>query len=349
MSRPLRVAVCLPQVPFEHGGAEIHAETLVEELRARGHESTLVTVPYSWYPDLSLLQSCLAWRTLDLVESNGTPIDVLIGTKFPSYLARHPRKVVWLFHQFRQAYDMHGTEYGQVADDAEGAAMREAVRHMDAVALGEARALFTTSANNAGRLRRYNDIDAEVLPAPPQTLDLSWRGDDGFVLSVGRLDAAKRVDVLLRALASAPEARAVVVGSGPELEPLRALADELGLDERAEFRGRVDEEELAELYGRCRGVYYAPHDEDYGFVTLEAHLAGKPVITTRDAGGPLEFVRDGETGLVTEPGPGPVARALTRLSTDAEGARRMGEAGRAVAETITWDRVIDRLLDAALA
>lgn len=349
MSGPLRVAVCLPQVPFERGGAEILAESLVAAICERGHEADLVTIPFSWHPSVTLLENALAWRMADLVSANGRPIDVLIGTKFPSYLARHPRKVVWLFHQFRQAYDLHGTEFAQFGDDPEGAAMREAVRRMDEVALTEARALFAISGNVARRLERFNDMAAAVLAPPPQSLDLKPLGDDGYLLSVGRLDAAKRVDLALRALALVPAARMIIAGDGPDRPRLEALAAELDLGPRVDFRGRVGTGDLSDLYGRCRGVFYAPHDEDYGFVPVEAHLAGKPVVTTTDAGGPLEVVTNGKSGLVAEPSPESVAGAVRRLIEDPQLARRLGEAGMARTRPLDWGEIVDRLIDAALA
>lgn len=347
MSRRRRVAVCLPQVPFEHGGAEILAATLVERLRARDLDADLVTVPYIWNPNRDLLANAVMWRTLDLTSANGRPIDALIATKFPSYLARHPRKVVWLFHQFRQAYDMHGTEFAQFGDDPEGLAMRDSIAAMDARGLGEARALFSISQNVADRLRRFNGLEATSLPPPPQRLDLAWIADDGEILSVGRLDRAKRVDLLIAALAHAPEARAVIVGGGPDEERLREAARRAGVADRVDFRGRVDEAALAEAYGRARAVFYAPFDEDYGFVPLEAHLAGKPVITTLDAGGALENVVDGESGIVCAPEPAAIAAAIAALAADPERARTMGAAGQARARLIDWDAVIDRLLAAA--
>ena len=345
MSRPLRVAVCLPQVPFEDGGAEILARRLVVALAARGHEADLVTLPFKWYPDRVLLESALAWRMLDLTEANGRPIDLVITTKYPSYLVAHPRKVVWLFHQFRQAYDMHGTEFAQFDDGPRGIAMREAILRMDQRAHDEARAVFAISGNVAERLQRHCDREASVLAPPPQDLRLEPLGDEGYVLSVGRLDAAKRVDVLLHALALAPSVRAVVVGHGPERESLERLASELALDDRIQFRGRVPEEELSRLYGLCRAVYYAPHDEDYGFVTVEAQLAGKAVVTTTDAGGPLDFVRDGANGVVVEPGPVGVAAALRRLDADPTLAARLGAVARQDVRLLTWDAIVDALLE----
>src|SRR6267378_8718858 len=103
----MRIAVCAPQVPFERGGAEIFADDLVGELRGRGHEADLVTVPYKWYPGERVLSQAFLWRLLDLSESDGRAIELVIATKFPSYAVRHSNKVVWLLHQFRQAYELY--------------------------------------------------------------------------------------------------------------------------------------------------------------------------------------------------------------------------------------------------
>jgi glycosyltransferase involved in cell wall biosynthesis len=340
----MRIAVCLPQVPFIRGGAEILSERLVAELRERDHEAELVTVPFKWYPGERVLTQAFLWRLLDLEESDGAAIDLVIATKFPSYAVRHRRKVVWLLHQFRQAYELDRTELGQFDESPEGRALRRAVHRLDRLALGEARALFATSANVAGRLERSTGLAAEVLSCPPQ--ELPYRCDEygDFVLSVGRLDRAKRVDLLLEALAVRPSLRCVIAGDGPDRERLEELARRHDLDGRAVFSGRVSGDELTDLYARCLAVYYAPVDEDFGFVPFEAFLAEKPVVTTADAGGPLEVVRDRETGLVCEPAAEPLAEACSWLGANPDSARAWGKAGRRVAELLSWDRVIERLL-----
>src|SRR5256885_7382288 len=163
----MRIAVCAPQVPFERGGAEIFADDLVAELRGRGHETDLVTVPYKWYPGERVLSQAFLWRLLDLTESDGRPIELVIATKFPSYAVRHPNKVVWLLHQFRQAYELDRTELGQFGENAEDRATRRAVQRLDRVALGEARRLFATSRNVAGRVERSTGLPADVVAHPP--------------------------------------------------------------------------------------------------------------------------------------------------------------------------------------
>ena len=340
----MRIAVCSPQVPFARGGAEIVAERLTQELSARGHEADLVTVPFKWYPGATVLTNAALWRMLDLTEVDGRPVDLVIATKFPSYAVKHPNKVVWLVHQFRQAYDLDRTELGQFGETPEDRATVRAIHRLDRVALGEARKLAAISRNVADRVQRTLGLEAEVILPPPQ--GLAFRCDEygDFVLSVNRLDRAKRIDLLLEAAAADESIRCVIAGDGPDRERLENIARRHGLDGRAVFAGRVGDSQLADLYARCRGVYYAPVDEDYGLVPYEAFMASKPVVTTRDAGGPLDVVHDRQTGLVIEPRADELARACRYLLEHDDDARAWGTAGRAIAETVTWDAVVDRLL-----
>jgi glycosyltransferase involved in cell wall biosynthesis len=338
----MRVAVAAPQVPFVRGGAELMAEELVVAIRRRGHEAELVTIPFKWYPGASVLEHAFLWRLVDLTESDGVPIDRVIATKFPAYCVRHPNKVAWVLHQFRQAYDYDGTELGQFGGSPEDRATVRAIERLDAVSLGEARRVFATSRNVADRLRRYNGIESVVLPHPPQSLAYRSEPSAGYVLSVNRLDRAKRVDLLIDAAAADPSLQVVVAGDGPDRARLEHLAGPL--DGRVEFTGRVDDSRLAELYARCLAVFYAPIDEDFGMVPYEAFLSGKPVVTTDDAGGPLEVVHDRETGLVAAPDAAGIARACAYLAEHAGEARAWGAAGRELAASVTWDACVDALL-----
>jgi glycosyltransferase involved in cell wall biosynthesis len=338
----VRIAVCAPQVPFVRGGAELMADDLVAALQRRGHEAELVTIPFKWYPGSRVLDQGFQWRLADLTEADGRPIDRVIATKFPAYCVRHPNKVAWVLHQFRQAYDYDGTELGQFGDSPGERATVEAVKRLDGVALGEARRVFATSRNVAARLARFNGIEAEILPHPPQTLAYRTSPSEGFVLSVNRLDRAKRIDLLLEAAKAEPSLKIVIAGEGPDRERLEHLAS--GLNGQVEFAGRVDDERLADLYARCLAVYYAPVDEDFGMVPYEAFLSGKPVLTTTDAGGPLEIVADRQTGIVVAPDAGSLASAGAYLGAHTAEAAVWGLAGKAVAERVTWDACIDSLL-----
>ena len=339
------VVVAASQVPFERGGAEWHAEALTRQLAAAGWRACLVQLPFQWLPREQVLRCALAWRLLDFSAAGPRPVDRLIATRFPSYVARHPRKVTWLFHQFRQAYDLHDAGIDGFPDTPEGRELRRELVALDTRALGECRRIYTTSRTNANRLLKYNGLSAEVLRLP--LLDpASYRceGFDPYVLSVGRLETMKRVELLVRAAAELPALRVVVAGEGTQEPALRRLVLELGLAGRVDFRGRVPDAELKSLYARCRAVFFAPWDEDYGLVTLEAFQSGKPVVTTSDAGGVLEFVSHAETGLVSAAEPAAIAANLTRLLEDPAEAARLGKAGHAAVSGIGWDEVIAKLM-----
>ena len=150
------------------------------------------------------------------------PIDLVVATKFPSYLVRHANKRVWLVHQFRQAYELDGTALGQFGESPEDRALRRKVQELDRVALGEATRLFATSRNVAGRLERSTGLGAEVLPHPPQELAYRCDGYGDFVLSVNRLDRAKRIDLLLEAARAGLRARGRDRRRRPGPRPARA-------------------------------------------------------------------------------------------------------------------------------
>lgn len=340
----MRIAVCRPQVPFAYGGAEIFTDTLVEQLRARDHEAEIVSIPFKWYPRHRVLTQAFLWRLVDLTETDGRPVDLVVATKFPSYAVRHPEKRVWLVHQFRQAYEFDRTELGQFGESAEDRALRRKVQELDRVALGEATRLFATSRNVSGRLERSTGLIAEVLPHPPQALDYRNDGPGDFVLSVGRLDRAKRIDLLVEAAGHEPSLRVVVAGDGPDRERLQQLVETKGLNGRVRLAGRVSARELEDLYATCSSTFYAPVDEDFGMGPYESFLSGKPVITATDAGGPLEIVHDRSTGLVVAPDAAELARACAYVIAHADEAVAWGRAGKRIAERVTWDACIDALL-----
>ncbi len=162
----MRIAVCRPQVPFARGGAEIFTDTLAAELRTRGHEADIVSVPFTWYPRERVLGQAFLWRMVDLEEVDGRPVDMVVATKFPSYVVRHPEKRVWLIHQFRQAYELDRTALGQFSERPEDRAVRRKVQELDRISLGEAARLFATSGNVAGRLERSTGLHGGGPAAP---------------------------------------------------------------------------------------------------------------------------------------------------------------------------------------
>lgn len=340
------VLVCEAQVPFVHGGAEVHVRQLVRELRLRGFLTELVSVPFKWYPKEEILPHAAAWRLLDLSESNGRPVDLVIASKFPTYFARHPNKVAWLIHQYRAAYELCGTEYSDFAHTELDVGLRDTLMRLDTGMLGECRRVFANARNTASRLAKFNGLTAEALYHPPQLAARLVPGPYGdYVLSVGRIESVKRVDLIIKAMAQVdPGVRLVIAGDGTQRANAERTAQQAGVADRVSFLGSVDEDQLIGLYADALAVVYPPYDEDFGYVTLEAFLARKPVVTCSDSGGPNEFVVDGVNGLVTAPQSEALASAINQLASDRRRAAAMGDAGHEIARRITWDGVIEKLL-----
>jgi len=346
----MKIAIVSVQVPFTTGGAEIHADSLRRELRARGHEADIVTIPFKWYPPERILDCMAMARLMDITEVNGQNIDKVIALKFPSYYVEHPNKVCWVLHQHRQAYELYNTPYGDLHHSDAGIRVASEIRRWDRALLPQSRKLFANSKTVSERLRTYNQLEAEPLYHPPNNYEhyRCAEGDD-YILYAGRFDAIKRQHLLVEALSKTETpVRAVIIGSynGAYGQQVLKSVETLGLRNRIQCLGTVDEEQKLDLYAHALAVYNGVYQEDYGYVTLEAFFASKPVITHPDSGGPLEFVRHGENGYVILPEPAEIARAVDVLYRNPEAAREMGNAGRMLMDRleINWDNVIDRLI-----
>ena len=212
--------------------------------------------------------------------------------------------------------------------------------------LGECRALYSIARTTTARLEKYNGLHAPVLYHPPRLASRLVSGESGnYILSVGRIESVKRVDLVVRAMASVDAPlRLIVAGEGTQREAVERAAHEAGVADRVTFLGRASDDEVIKLYAGALAVIYPPYDEDFGYVTLEAFLARKPVVTCTDSGGPTEFVVDGVNGLICEPSPEALAAAINDLATNRQRARAFGDAGHSVASGITWDGVVEKLV-----
>jgi glycosyltransferase involved in cell wall biosynthesis len=342
----MRIVVAEAQVPFVQGGAELHVRALIEQLQRRGHQAEKVAIPFRSQPKAELLSQAAAWRLLDLSSSNGQPIDLLIATRFPTYFARHPRKVAWVIHQHRAAYELCGTTYSDFDHTEADLGLRQRLLELDRRMLGECRHVFANAQNTANRLQKFNGVAAQALYHPPPLAERLAPGPYGdYVLVVGRLESVKRADLAIRAFSHVTTPlRLVIVGEGSQRAAAERAVAEAGLTDRVTFAGAAAGDELVRLYGNALAVIYAPFDEDYGYVTLESFLCAKPVITATDSGGTLEFVVDEENGFVCPPDPAAIGAAVNRLAADRALAARLGRAGLTRARTVTWDGVVEQLL-----
>jgi glycosyltransferase involved in cell wall biosynthesis len=347
----MRILIATVQVPFIRGGAEIHAEGLRNALCEQGHEAEVLAIPFKWYPPEKILDHMLACQLLDISEVAGTPVDRVIGLKFPAYLIPHPNKVLWILHQHRTAYELWDHPLSDLVYYPNGMQVRDAIRQADRKLIPEAKAVFANSRNVAYRLKKFCDIDSTPLYHPPPEAEKFYCATaEDYLFFPSRLCIPKRQTLVLEALAQTRNpVRVSFAGTSDQpsyADKLKSLGRKLKVHDRVEWLGSISAVEMREHYARAIAVVYPPTDEDYGYVTLEGMLASKPIISCTDSGGPLEFIVDGQTGLITEPTPEALAAAFDQLWENRDQARSFGEAGRLRYQSfnLSWETVVDRLL-----
>ncbi len=225
----------------------------------------------------------------------------------------------------------------------------------------EADGIIATCSDEAFELKALGVASARISVVPCG-VDLDHFTPDGpaeerglrrRIMTVGRLVPRKGVDLAIRALAElAAEGHAdvelVVVGGAsgpdaerdPERERLRALAAELGVDDRVLLRGQVSQADMPAVLRSADAVVCTPWYEPFGIVPLEAMACGVPVVAAA-VGGLIDSVVDGVTGVHVPPrDPGAIAAVLRELLWDEERVRALGHAGRErMVSRYSWDRV----------
>ncbi len=382
----MKIGIVAPSpVPFTIGGAEKFARGLAEYLNQEtSHQAELIKLPSRELNFWDLIDSYRAFSRLDVSH-----FDMVISSKYPAWMAAHPRHIVYMLHRLRGLYDTYPplpprydgenaeartlcaflrreTRGPEAIEECferlaalravegipaetfafPGPLIREIVHYLDDCAIAPERVAkyAAISKNVAGRAGYFPPgADVEVL-YPPSDLPAFRRGDSDYFVSVGRLDSAKRTRLIVEAMLRAETTLPLkIAGTGPEEAALRELA---GGDKRIEFLGFVNDRDAVDLYANALAAIYTPYDEDYGLVAIEAMASGKPVLTTTDAGGPNEFVVDGETGYVVAPEAEALAERIDYLSTHIPEARGMAEACRKKVAPVTWERVVKGLLGA---
>jgi glycosyltransferase involved in cell wall biosynthesis len=331
----MKVALVVVAHPTGRGGAELLSDGVEKALVRAGHDVERVTLFCDESSYEGILEGYRAARALDLSR-----FDAVISTKAPSFNVRHPNHVAYLLHTVRVFYDMFDA---WTDGSAVRRSQRDRIRELDFTALSAVpdERRFAIGEEVAGRLRDSLGLDATVLHPPLPDADRFREGPFEHFLHAGRLHDWKRADLVIRAYRSlTTKVPLVITGRGEAETELRRLA---AGDERIRFVGEVDRAAIYDLYARALAVAFVPVREDYGYVTVEAMLSGKPVITASDSGEPARLVEHGVTGLVVAPQTDALASALERLARAPDEARRLGAQARAKT-TRTADRQIAETL-----
>ena len=348
MTGPRRILVVTSGALFVRGGHLTIAEETAAALRRAGHLAEVLVTPQNRFGRQASAYLS-TWMTDVSQTADGHPVDQVISLRFPSYAVRHPHHTCWLNHRMREYYDLWERfvrGLGRKGRLKEGV-RRKAFHAADHWLLTRnVTRLLAQSRTIQSRLRRFGNIPSEVLYPPPPERPYRTDGYGDYVFAVSRLHALKRLDLLVEAAALVKDRslRIRIAGEGEERPRLLERIDALGLRDRVELLGPISDGELIDHYARCRAVYFAPWNEDYGFVTLEAMRSGKAVLTTPDSGGPSELVEHEGNGLVAPPTAEGIAHALDRLGGEAGLAERLGDTARASATRFTWPATVESLV-----
>lgn len=345
----MKVLVLNNMAPFVRGGAEELADTLTAKLNVtRGVRAELVRVPFTWDPPEKILDSILSCLAMQIDN-----VDRVIALKFPAYLVHHPHKTLWLLHQYRQAYDLRGTNLTNLLEDNRGDDVRNSIVSSDNACFASCRRLFVNSRITQARLSEFNGFSSEIL-LPPVTSpdDFHSTGYGDYIFAGGRINLMKRQHLLVEAMVHASSGCKLIIAGPPESESdgarLEQLIADLGLQHRVTLDlGFIPRERLASYVNGALACAYLPVDEDSaGYVTMESFYASKAVICCSDSGGILDLVSHGQTGLVVEPDAKSVSEALTSMICNPADAKRMGSNARDAIDQISpdWSHTIDRLL-----
>jgi glycosyltransferase involved in cell wall biosynthesis len=219
---------------------------------------------------------------------------------------------------------------------------REVVHFLDGVAFDGMRRHLAISRTVAARRDYFPEGASVEALHHPSDLGGARCGAALHLFTASRIDAAKRIDLLIAAMRHVSQpVELLIAGEGPDLERCRALA---AADPRVRLLGQVSHQRLRDLYADALAVAFVPRDEDMGLITLEAMDCAKPVVTTDDSGGPTELVTDGVTGRVVPATPEGLGEALSGLCADPSSARRMGRVGRLRSRAVSWESVVSALV-----
>lgn len=343
----MKIALCSSFVPFVHGGARNIVEWLQAVLEEAGHQVERVYLPHVDSPE-ALFTQMAAYRWIDISSA-----DRLICFRPPAHFIRHPNKVLWFIHHIRAFYDLWDTPYRGFPDDVRHRGIRDALHDADTQALLEAKHVFTNSQVVSDRISKHNGVASTVLYPPifkPERY--RCRGFNDEIVYVCRIEHHKRQHLLVEAMRhTRTSVRLRLCGTSLSREygdELRRTIDAHGLQHKVTLQNEwISDEAKVEYLADCLAATYIPLDEDsYGYPSLEASHAGKPILTTTDAGGVLELVEHGRNGLVASPTPGALAQAMDALYSDREATMRMGAMAKARLDElgINWSTVLEKLL-----
>ncbi len=340
----MKIIVSANSVPFMSGGAEYHINGLVTQLQNQGHKVELIRFPFRFQPEADIEHLMAYCQGLEFNAPNGVQVDKLISLQFPAYAVQHDNHSVWVMHQHRSVYELFNPEDASEAQQR----FRQKVIAFDNKVLGRITKRFANSARVAERLQHYNQLESTPLYHPPYAAEKFYSADaQAYIFCPSRLERLKRQDLLIEAARYLRgPIKILIAGEGGQKQYYQQLIDKYQLSQRVRLVGYISEAEKRTYYAHALAVFFAPFDEDYGYITLESMLSAKPVISCVDSGGPLEFIEDGENGYILPTDAQQIAAIIDEMYVQRRKSREMGQYGLESYKNkqISWQNVIDQLI-----
>ena len=318
---------------------------LKDALIRAGHQVEIVTMPFKFFPESEVLKAMRGWREQDFNQFNGYKIDRLISLQFPAFYANHENKTLWLMHQHRAVYELY--DDSKATNDLKE--LKKKIQKYDDEILPTFKRRYAMSKTVAARAKKYNNIDSTALYHPPFNEERFYHEEPyNYIFFPSRLEELKRQYLLIEAMRYVKTPiKAIIAGEGGQKIKYAQMIEKYDLKDKVKLIGEISEEEKYTLYARSLGVFFTPYDEDYGYVTLEAMLSQKPVITCSDSGGVLEFVENEINGFIVSNSPFELAQKIDFLYENKSKAKEMGKNGYEIyhQKNISWDNVVSKLAE----
>ncbi|MGF6210326.1 glycosyltransferase family 4 protein [Comamonas sp. 4034] len=376
----MNIALIAPShVPFVLGGAERLWHDLCHQINElTSNRADIINIPA---PEGDFWEIIESYNTFSRLNLNH--FDMVISGKNPCWMVQHPNHILYMLHPLRGVYDTYplfhlpyqvkskhtlvnkiaaacdaGIASDELFDELNelkrfkdeiiedinipSPFLRKILHRFDSNALSSVKRIYTISNTVTGRAEYFHGKEVNGTLPPPSGLKVREGSPSAYLLTYSRLDQAKRIDLIIQGFKKTRvnlELR--IAGEGPELQNLINLS---AGDERIKFLGRLTDDSLVDQIAHARAICFTPYQEDYGLVTIEALFAGKPVITTSDAGGPLDFIVNGVNGYVAEPTPSSIGNAINNISQESDYFSLSAAAKKSVSH-VRWDNLIARLLE----
>ena len=364
----MKIAIVAPSpIPYSSGGAEKLWQGMFNYInRYTNHQCELIKIPIKEDNFYNLIDAYYKFYRLDLSH-----FYMVISGKYPAWMVKHPNHYLYMLHPLRGLYDLYDfkrfkdekapdflkeitsidemfkklfeLKKQDIKIDFPSKVAKEIIHFLDLNAQKNIKKFFAISKTVALRENYFFTNQKIEVVYPPTDIENLHSNSYDYFFTVSRLDKPKRVDLIVKAYIKARVNIPLnIAGTGLEFKNIKSLTKD---NPNIKLLGYISDKDLVDFYANALSTIFIPYKEDYGLVTIESMLSKKPVITTNNSGGVLEFVKDGKTGLVVNANIDELSKAIKTLADNKPLAKEMGINGFNLVKNITWQNCISHFIE----